>query len=122
MITSEGSFGMNCNELCTAVHENLPITIILMNNRVLGMVRQWQTAFFGKRYSETVLDRSTDFVKLMEAYGGKGFNAKNCKELEDALKEREHYKGPILINCSINPDEKVLPMIPPGKSVDDINL
>ena len=122
LITSEGSFGMNCNELCTAVHENLPITIILMNNRVLGMVRQWQTAFFGKRYSETVLDRSTDFVKLMEAYGGKGFNAKNCKELEDALKEREHYNGPILINCSINPDEKVLPMIPPGKSVDDIIL
>ena len=122
LITSEGSFGMNCNELCTAVHENLPITIILMNNRVLGMVRQWQTAFFGKRYSETVLDRATDFVKLMEAYGGKGFNAKNCKELEEALKEREHYKGPILINCSINPDEKVLPMIPPGKSVDDIIL
>ena len=72
--------------------------------------------------SETVLDRATDFVKLMEAYGGKGFNAKNCKELEEALKEREHYKGPILINCSINPDEKVLPMIPPGKSVDDIIL
>ena len=93
-----------------------------MNNRVLGMVRQWQTAFLGKRYSETVLDRSTDFVKLMEAYGGKGFNAKNCKELEDALKEREHYNGPVLINCSINPDEKVLPMIPPGKSVDDIIL
>ena len=113
---------MNCNELCTAVHEKLPITIILMNNRVLGMVRQWQTAFFDKRYSETVLDRSTDFVKLIEAYGGKGFSAGTCKELEEAFKERENYTGPILINCSIKPDEKVLPMIPPGKSVDDIIL
>ena len=122
LITSDGSFGMNCNELCTAVHEKLPITIILMNNRVLGMVRQWQTAFFDKRYSETVLDRSTDFVKLIEAYGGKGFSAGTCKELEEALKERENYTGPILINCSIKPDEKVLPMIPPGKSVDDIIL
>ena len=122
LITSEGSFSMNCNELCTAVKEGLPITIVLLNNQVLGMVRQWQTAFFGERYSATVLDRGTDFVKLIEAYGGKGFSIHKLSELEKALEERKNIAGPVLFDCHIDKDEKVLPMIPPGKSVAEIIL
>ena len=122
LITSEGSFSMNCNELCTAVKEGLPITIVLLNNQVLGMVRQWQTAFFGERYSATVLDRGTDFVKLIEAYGGKGFSIHKLSELEKALEERKTIAGPVLLDCHIDKDEKVLPMIPPGKSVAEIIL
>ena len=122
LITSDGSFSMNCNELCTAVKEGLPITIVLLNNQVLGMVRQWQTAFFGERYSATILDRGTDFVKLIEAYGGKGFSIHKLSELEKALEERKTIAGPVLLDCHIDKDEKVLPMIPPGKSVADIIL
>ena len=122
LITSDGSFSMNCNELCTAVKEGLPITIVLLNNQVLGMVRQWQTAFFGERYSATVLDRGTDFVKLIEAYGGKGFSIHKLSELEKALEERKTIAGPVLLDCHIDKDEKVLPMIPPGKSVAEIIL
>ena len=122
LITSDGSFSMNCNELCTAVKEGLPITIVLLNNQVLGMVRQWQTAFFGERYSATILDRGTDFVKLLEAYGGKGFSIHKLSELEKALEERKTIAGPVLLDCHIDKDEKVLPMIPPGKSVAEIIL
>ena len=122
LITSDGSFSMNCNELCTTVKEGLPITIVLLNNQVLGMVRQWQTAFFGERYSATILDRGTDFVKLIEAYGGKGFSIHNLSELEKALEERKNIAGPVLLDCHIDKDEKVLPMIPPGKSVAEIIL
>ena len=122
LITSDGSFSMNCNELCTTVKEGLPITIVLLNNQVLGMVRQWQTAFFGERYSATILDRGTDFVKLIEAYGGKGFSIHKLSELEKALEERKNIAGPVLFDCHIDKDEKVLPMIPPGKSVADIIL
>ena len=120
LISSDGSFSMNCNELCTAVKEGLPITIVLLNNQVLGMVRQWQTAFFGERYSATILDRGTDFVKLIEAYGGKGFSIHKLSELEKALEERKTIAGPVLLDCHIDKDEKVLPMIPPGKSVAEI--
>ena len=122
LITSDGSFSMNCNELCTAVKEGLPITIVLLNNQVLGMVRQWQTAFFGERYSATILDRGTDFVKLIEAYGGKGFSIHKLSELEKVLEERKTIAGPVLLDCHIDKDEKVLPMIPPGKSVAEIIL
>ena len=107
LITSDGSFSMNCNELCTAVKEGLPITIVLLNNQVLGMVRQWQTAFFGERYSATILDRGTDFVKLIEAYGGKGFSIHKLSELEKALEERKTIAGPVLLDCHIDKDEKV---------------
>ena len=122
LISSDGSFSMNCNELCTTVKEGLPITIVLLNNQVLGMVRQWQTAFFGERYSATILDRGTDFVKLIEAYGGKGFSIHKLSELEKALEERKTIAGPVLLDCHIDKDEKVLPMIPPGKSVSEIIL
>ena len=120
LITGDGSFGMNLNELATAVPYNIPRVIIVANNGGLGMVRQWQRLFFGKRFSNTVLERKTDFVKLAEAFGAKGFRAKNIKEFESAFKKAIAINGPVLIDTYIYKDEFVLPMLPPGGSVDDI--
>ncbi len=120
LVTGDGSFGMCLNEMATAVKENLPIVILLMNNGVLGMVRQWQTLFFDKHYSNTVLDRQTDFVKLAEAFGAKGSRALNLEELEQALEQAFACDGPYIIDCAIDKDEFVLPMLPPGGSMDDI--
>lgn len=120
LVTGDGSFGMCLNEMATAVKENLPIVILLMNNGVLGMVRQWQTLFFDKHYSNTVLDRQTDFVKLAEAFGAKGSRALNLEELELALEQAFACDGPYIIDCAIDKDEFVLPMLPPGGSMDDI--
>lgn len=120
LFTGDGSFGMNLNEMATAVSNNLPIVIILMNNGVLGMVRQWQNRFFGDRYSSTTLNRKTDFVKLAEAFGATAFSAETTAELQAALKNAFVTDGPVLINCIIHQDEQVLPMIPPGGSVDNI--
>lgn len=120
LITGDGSFGMNLNELATAVTYNVPIIIVLINNGVLGMVRQWQTLFFGKRYSNTVLERKTDFVKLAESFGAKGERATTLKEFETAFKNAMQSDGPYLIDTVIDMDEFVLPMLPPGGSIDDI--
>ena len=120
LITGDGSFGMCLNEMATAVSENLPIVILIMNNGVLGMVRQWQTLFFDKHYSNTVLDRKTDFVKLAEAFGAKAKRALSLDELEEALKEGFACDGPFVIDCAVDKDEFVLPMLPPGGSMDDI--
>jgi len=94
--------------------------VILMNNGVLGMVRQWQTLFFDKHYSNTVLDRKTDFVKLSEAFGAKAARVTEIGELDAALKAAFSENGPYLIECVIDKDEFVLPMLPPGGSMDDI--
>lgn len=120
LITGDGSFGMNLNEMATAVSNQLPLVVIIMNNGVLGMVRQWQTLFYQKHYSQTTLHRKTDFVKLAEAFGGKGARAYNHKELRDALEEAFHYDGPFIIDCVIDMDEMVLPMIPPGGTMNDV--
>lgn len=120
LVTGDGSFGMNLNEVATAVKYNLPITIVVMNNGVLGMVRQWQTLFFNKHYSNTTLERKTDFVKLAEAFGAKGVRATTEEELDEALKAAQETDGPTIIDCVIDKDEFVLPMLPPGGSVDDI--
>ncbi len=121
LITGDGSFGMNLNELATAVSHNIPIIIVLMNNGVLGMVRQWQTLFFGKRYSNTVLtDRKTDFVKLAEAFGACGYRATNIDEFENAFKSAIKANTTTVIDTYIDSDEFVLPMLPPGGSVDEI--
>ncbi len=120
LITGDGSFGMNLNELATAVTYNLPVIIILMNNGVLGMVRQWQNLFFGKRFSNTVLERRTDFVKLAEAFGAKGYRATTIAEFEKAFKDAVKAGGPVIIDTLIDKDEFVLPMLPPGGSIDDI--
>ena len=119
-ITGDGSFHMNLNELCTSVSYNLPIVSIVLNNNVLGMVRQWQTQFYGKRYSQTTLERATDYVKLAEAFGGKGFRATTLDELKKALKDAYASKKPCIIEAVIDRDEKVLPMIPPGQTIDEI--
>lgn len=120
LITGDGSFGMNLNELATAVTYNTPIVIVLLNNGVLGMVRQWQTLFFGKRYSNTTLGRKTDFVKLAEAFGLEAERVSNIDEFEQAFKRGMAHNGPYLIDTLINMDEFVLPMLPPGGSIDDI--
>lgn len=120
LITGDGSFGMNLNELATAVTYNTPIVIVLLNNGVLGMVRQWQTLFFGKRYSNTTLGRKTDFVKLAEAFGLEAERVSSIDEFEQAFKRGMAHNGPYLIDTLINMDEFVLPMLPPGGSIDDM--
>ena len=120
LITGDGSFGMCLNEMATAVSQNTPIVILLLNNGVLGMVRQWQTLFFDKHYSQTVLDRKTKFVALAEAFGAKGAAACTLEELDFALSEAFKHDGPYLIDCAIDKDEFVLPMLPPGGSMDDM--
>ncbi len=120
LITGDGSFGMNLNELATAATYNIPLVIVLMNNGVLGMVRQWQTLFFGGRYSNTVLERKTDFIKLAEAFGVVGMRADNPEAFEAAFKKALKANGPVLIEAVIDKDEFVLPMLPPGGSIDDI--
>ncbi len=120
LITGDGSFGMNLNEMATAVTYNIPVVIVLFNNGVLGMVRQWQTLFFEKRYSNTVLDRKTDFVKLAEAFGAKAQRVNSIEEFRDAFEEGMQSEGPYLIDIQINKDEFVLPMMPPGGSIEDL--
>lgn len=119
-ITGDGSFHMNLNEICTAVSYNLPVITIIMNNRVLGNVRQWQTMFYGSRYSQTDPHRKTDYVKLADAFGARGFRVSNIAELRDALREAVKRTGPVLIDAQIDKDERVLPMIPAGGTVDDL--
>ena len=120
LITGDGSFGMNLNELATAVTYNTPVAIVIMDNGVLGMVRQWQTLFYGKRYSNTELGRKTDFVKLADAFGLPGELVATPEEFEAAFKRAMTHNGPYLIDAVIGKDEFVLPMLPPGGSIEDI--
>lgn len=120
LFTGDGSFGMNLNELATAVSNKLPLVILIFNNGVLGMVRQWQTAFYEKRYSQTTLNRKTDFVKVAEAFGAEGYRAHDMTELSLALDKAFKASGPVVIDCIIDKDERVLPMIPPGGSIENI--
>ena len=120
LITGDGSFGMNLNELATAVTYKIPVVIVLMNNGVLGMVRQWQTLFFGKRYSNTVLERKTDFVQLAKAFGAEGALAETPVEFKRALEEALKSGKPTVIDARIDKDEMVLPMLPPGGAISDI--
>lgn len=119
-ITGDGSFHMNLNEACTAVSNNLPIITVILNNRVLGMVYQWQTIFYGERYSNTCPERKTDFVKVAEGFGAKGFRASNIEEFKEAFNKALGESGPVWIDCEINRDERVIPMIPGGKTVEDM--
>ena len=120
LVTGDGSFGMTLQELATAVSYNVPLVVLIMNNGVLGMVRQWQTLFYDKHYSNTVLNRKTDFVGLAKAFGADGMAATNLDELENALEKAFSYNGTFVIDCLIDKDEFVLPMLPPGGSMDDI--
>lgn len=120
LVTGDGSFGMCLNELATAATYNIPIVIMIMNNGVLGMVRQWQTLFYNKHYSNSILNRKTDFAALARAFGADGEAVDTPEELDKALSKAFNANGPYVIDCRIDKDEFVLPMLPPGGSMDDI--
>ncbi len=111
---------MNLNELVTMKSYNLPVIVLVMNNRVLGMVRQWQKLFYGSRFSQTDPHRATDFVKLANAFGVEGMRITRDEEIMPTLEKAIALNAPVVIDVQISPDENVLPMIPPGKTVDDI--
>lgn len=119
LFTGDGSFGMNLNEMATAVSQNLPLVIFIINNGVLGMVRQWQTMFYDHRYASTTLARKTDFPKLAEAFGATGRAVCSMEELQKAFDEG-FPDGPLILDCRTDMDEKVFPMIPPQGSVSQI--
>lgn len=118
-IAGDGGFRMNMNELATAVRNNIPIIEIIIDNRVLGMVRQWQTLFYEKRYSHTVLDDGVDFVKLAEAMGCVGFEARTQEEFSEAFAKALACGKPVVIDCRIDKDENVYPMVAPGESISN---
>lgn len=120
MISGDGSFHMNLNELTTLASYNLPIVVFVMNNRVLGMVRQWQKVFYDNRFSATDPKRRTDLVKLAEAFGCTGMRISKVQEVEPVVKAALAAGGPVVVDCCISPDANVLPMIPPGGTVDEI--
>ena len=120
LFTGDGSFGMNLNELATAVSYNVPLTIVVLNNGVLGMVRQWQTLFYNKAYSNTTLNRKTDFVKLAESFGAKGYHADDIESFKKVFAEAYAQEGPALIDLTIDKDLKVLPMLRPGGTFDKL--
>lgn len=119
VVTSDGGFHMNLNELATSVRYGLNLTVVVMNNQSLGMVRQWQTLLYDKRYSATHTDLATDYVKLAESFGAKGYRAETRESLTQALLKAKKHGGTTVIEVLVDPDEKVLPMIPPGGTVDD---
>ena len=119
-IAGDGSFGMNNMEIATAVSNNLPLVMVIVNNGVLGMVRQWQNLFYEERYSETTLNRKTDFVKLAEAHGAKGYRATTRAEFDEVIKIALESKTPVLIDYIINCDKKVFPMVAPGAPINQI--
>lgn len=118
-ITGDGSFHMNMNEACTAVTYDVPVITVIFNNRALGMVRQWQTVFYGKRYSSSEPDRRTDYVKVGEGFGVKAYRAVTPSEFEAAFRKAMTTDGPVWIECVIDREEKVLPMIPAGGTIKD---
>ncbi len=119
-IAGDGCFRMNLNELITAVRYNIPIVVVVLNNKVLGMVRQWQTLFYDERYSATDLGIDIDYVKLCEAFGAVGFNLDRKEDADRVLKEALATGRPTVINCIIDKNFKVLPMVPPGKGIDEL--
>ena len=120
-IAGDGSFRMNCTEIATAVEYKLPIIIALLNNHVLGMVRQWQELFYDGRYSSTTIDRGTNFVALAEAFGAIGINVSKPEEVDDAIKRALASKDrPVLINFEIDRDDKVFPIVPPGAPISEL--
>lgn len=121
LFTGDGSFHMNLNELATSVRLGIPLTVFVFDNRTLGMVRQWQTLFYGKRYSCTDLDDvKTDFVKLAQAFGAQGLRITDKAQLCETVEKALAYDGTTVVDCVIDKDEFVLPMIPPGKGMRDI--
>ena len=119
-IAGDGCFRMNMNEIATAVREKLPLIEVVVNNHVLGMVRQWQDLFYEKRFSHTVLNDSVDFVKLAEAMGATGIRVTTREEFEAALEKALAMRTPVLLDCIINCDDKVWPMVAPGAAISEV--
>jgi acetolactate synthase-1/2/3 large subunit len=119
-VAGDGSFRMNCNELATAVTYKVPVIVLILNNGTLGMVKQWQELFYKKRYSQVYLDKSPDFIKLAEAYGAKGYRITQPEEVVPTLTEALKSDIPVVIDCLIDPDENVFPMVPAGKAIDEM--
>lgn len=119
-IAGDGCFRMNLNELATASRYNIPIIEVVLNNHVLGMVRQWQTLFYGERYSNTVLHDKVDFCKVAEGLGCKAIRVTKKEEVMPALQEAVDYHGPVVIECIIDDDDKVFPMVAPGSSIAEV--
>ena len=119
-VAGDGCFRMNLNELATASRYNIPIVEVVINNHVLGMVRQWQTLFYGGRYSATVLDDKVDFVKVAEGLGCKAIRITKKEEIGPALEEAIAYGGPVVLDCQIDQDDKVFPMVPAGAAIDEV--
>ena len=118
-IAGDGCFRMNMNEIATAARYNIPIIQVVVNNHVLGMVRQWQTLFYEKRYSATVLNDAVDFVKLAEAMGAVGIRAATREEFQKAFQKALAMGRPVVIDCQIDSDEKVWPMVAPGAAISE---
>ncbi len=119
-VAGDGSFRMNCNELATIARYRLPVIILVMNNRTLGMVRQWQTLFYEARYSETTLDTDVDWITLAKAYGVHGMHLTKDDDPEAVLREAFAYGGPVLVDCEIPLDNMVYPMVAPGASIEEM--
>lgn len=119
-VAGDGCFRMNMNELATASRYNIPIVEVIINNHVLGMVRQWQTLFYGGRYSATVLNDTVDFVKVAEGLGCKAIRVMKKEEVGPALEEAIAYGGPVVLDCQIDQDDKVFPMVPAGAAIDEV--
>ena len=118
-IAGDGCFRMNMNEIATAVRHNIPIIQVVVNNHVLGMVRQWQDLFYDERYSATVLRDAVDFVKLAEAMGAEGMRAVSQEEFKEAFSKALTLNRPVVIDCQIDSDDKVWPMVAPGAAISE---
>ena len=119
-IAGDGCFRMNMNEVATAARYNIPVIEVVINNHVLGMVRQWQTLFYGERYSATVLNDTVDFVKLAEALGAVGLRVTKKSELKETLEKAIALGRPVVIDCQIDRDDKVFPMVPAGAAIEEV--
>jgi acetolactate synthase-1/2/3 large subunit len=118
-IAGDGSFHMNCNELSTMSKYNIPVIELIFNNTVLGMVRQWQKLFYGSRFSQTNLEKGTNYELLAQAFGVKAYTINTKEEIYPVLKEALSHREPALINCHIDKDLNVLPMVPAGASAEE---
>ena len=118
-IAGDGCFRMNMNEIATAARYNIPVIQVVINNHVLGMVRQWQTLFYGKRYSNTILNDAVDYVKLAEAMGAVGMRVTKKEEMAPAIEKALSLGRPVVIDCVIDCDDKVFPMVPAGQSIEE---
>ncbi|MDR1641001.1 MAG: biosynthetic-type acetolactate synthase large subunit [Clostridiales bacterium] len=121
-IAGDGCFRMNLIELATAVEQNVPVVEVVISNHTLGMVKQWQEMFYGKRYSHTSLDRTADFVKLAQAFNAEAISVKSTEELGPALERAIGLKRPVVVNCEVGEDDNVFPMVPPGAGIDQLQL